>query len=216
MQTRDHRLLGNYVLERCNLSPGTICRRMFLLGCVEPDWNLVTYTRGSIKYQFFHGHNAENARKHLTCLIKKLLASGVRTPLQWFRFGAVLHYLADSFTFVHNRCFSGSLKEHRLYEKLLHDVFVKYLCTQHIEEGPAAELTHGYYLTEQRSFRTDCRYITGAALALCSRLSIFEAHAEQDPVFTAVRFKVPENGSAYGWEQSLECFEKKDAFQNVR
>ena len=171
MQTRDHRLLGSCLLAHCNANPDFICRKLFLLGCIEPDWNLLTYTRGSVKHQFLRGHNAENANKHLTRLTEKLLKSGVRTPLQWFRLGAALHYLADSFTFAHNKCFNGSLKEHRLYEKLLHRVFVGYLRTRSTKKYSTDCFTHERYLTQQRSYLTDCRYIIGASLALCDRLS---------------------------------------------
>lgn len=96
MQTKDHYLLGCFILKQYGSCVDPICQKLFLLGCIEPDWNLITYTRGSIKYQFLHGHNAENSQKHLNRLTEKLLKSGVHTTLQWFRFGAALYYLADS------------------------------------------------------------------------------------------------------------------------
>lgn len=172
MQTRDHDLLGRFLLERYGAGLDPICRRLFLLGCIEPDWNLLTYARGSLKHQFLHGHNAENAERHLHRLTEGLRKSGVQTPLQWFRFGAALHYLADSFTFAHNRIFTGSLREHRLYEALLHDVFVAYLRSPHPMRLPADAACHRQYLEEQRSYQTDCRYILGTSLGLCSRLTI--------------------------------------------
>ena len=172
MKTKDHDLLGRFLLEQHGASPDPICRSLFLLGCTEPDWNPLTYTRGSVKHRFMHGHNAENAGAHLARLTRRLQESGVRTPFQWFRFGAALHYLADSFTFVHNRMFTGSLKEHRLYERLLHPVFVR-----HLQEGcavllPADGSSHRAYLNAPRSYQTDCRYILGTAMDLCSRLSV--------------------------------------------
>lgn len=175
MQTKDHGLLGKYLLTRCDLTHDPLRKNLFLLGCIEPDWNLVTYARGSVRYQFLHGHNAENARKHLAHLTERLLESGIRTPLQWFRFGAALHYLTDSFTFAHNACFDGGLREHRLYEKLLHDVFVAQLRTDSVKRNLAVDFSHEQYLKEQRSFQTDCRYILGASIALCHRLSISQA-----------------------------------------
>lgn len=158
MQTKDHCLLGRFLLKRYEAHIDPICQKLFLLGCIEPDWNLVTYTRGSIKYQFLHGHNAENAQNHLTHLTERLLKSGVRTPLQWFRFGAALHYLADSFTFAHNRIFAGNLKEHRLYERRLHTVFAAYLPTHCAELFSADAICHERYLADCRSYQTDCRY----------------------------------------------------------
>lgn len=171
MQTKDHSLLGRYLLTRCNLTRDPLCQKLFLLGCIEPDRNLITYARGSVKYQFLHGHNTDNVGKHLARLTEKLSESGVRTPLQWFRFGAALHYLADSFTFAHNQCFAGNLTEHRLYEKLLHDVFSEHLRTEHGKLNSADNFSHEHYLKEQRSFQTDCRYILGASVALCRQLA---------------------------------------------
>lgn len=186
MQTRDHALLGRYLLENCDTKPDPICRKLFLLGCIEPDWNWLTYTRGSIKYQFFHGHNAENAKTHLVHLTEKLLKSGVCTPLQWFRFGAALHYLADRFTFAHNRCFAGSLREHRLYEKLLHDVFLNHLHKWEMDGDSAGTFMHERYLSEQRSYQTDCQYIIGASVTFLRRLS-FQARADNGSVLTGVQ-----------------------------
>lgn len=172
MQTKDHYLLGHFLLKRYGTHIDPICQKLFLLGCIEPDWNFVTYTRGSIKYQFLHGHNAENAQNHLTHLTERLMKSGVRTPLQWFRFGAALHYLADSFTFAHNRIFAGNLKEHRLYEKMLHTAFAEYLQTHCSGHWGVDKVSHERYLADGRSYQTDCRYILGSALALCGQLSI--------------------------------------------
>ena len=183
MQTRDHSLLGKYLLTRCDLTHDPLCQKLFLLGCIEPDWNLVTYARGSVRYQFLHGHNAENTRRHLARLTEKLSESGIRTPLQWFRFGAALHYLTDSFTFAHNACFAGGLREHRLYEKLLHDVFVAQLRTDSVKRNLTDEFSREHYLKEQRSFQTDCRYILGASAALCRRLSVLQTRTKANPLF---------------------------------
>lgn len=170
MRTKDHSLLGKYLLEKRDANPDLISRNFFLLGCVEPDINLITYTRGSLKYQFLHGHNAENAKKHLINLTEKLTVSGINTPFQWFRFGAALHYLADSFTFSHNRCFLGKLNEHRLYENMLHCVFVDYLHSYNAENCSYDKFSHIEYLNEQRSYLTDCRYIVGATFALYDKI----------------------------------------------
>lgn len=72
-------------------------------------------------------HYTENARQHLSRMTRRLKKTGARTPLQWFRLGAALHYLADSFTFSYNCDFPGNLKEHQIYEALLHPVFNGYV-----------------------------------------------------------------------------------------
>ncbi len=182
MKTKDHLLLGRFVLKYEGLALDSLRQRMFLWGCVEPDYNPFTYARGSLKHAFLRGHHTENARQHLARMTRRLKKTGVHTPLQWFRLGAALHYLADSFTFSHNCDFSGNLKEHRIYEALLHPVFNGYvremLSPSHAEENqePVA-CCHRRYLSDVRSFQTDCRYILNAALGLCRQLGLQPAPA---------------------------------------
>lgn len=172
MLTRDHRFLGYYVLEIQDARLDPACKKMFLLGCVEPDWNLLTYARGSLKHKFLHGHNAENVAQHLEHLIETTKSTGVRTPMQWFRLGAALHYLADSFTFAHNRDFSGSLLDHRDYELNLHSQMRSWLQSQRAELLVPNKACHEKYLADCRSYQTDCRYIIGSMLGLCSMLPV--------------------------------------------
>lgn len=66
MKTADHLLLGQYLVERCG-TPHLRChRRAFLLGCVEPDYNVFSYLRGMRYYEKFRGHNAENSSAFLS------------------------------------------------------------------------------------------------------------------------------------------------------
>ena len=81
MQTKDHRLLGSFLLRQQDIFLDPMRKSLFLLGCVEPDLNPVTYTRGSLHHRFLHGHNAENAGKRLARLTQKLHKSGVQSPL---------------------------------------------------------------------------------------------------------------------------------------
>ena len=104
-------------------------------------------------------------------MTERLMKTGVRTPLQWFYFGAALHYLADSFTFCaqphfyrqHNR--TSPIREGAAH------VF-PYLQTHRDSIFTAEEVCHESYLLDRRSYQTDCRYILGATVMLCSRLDI--------------------------------------------
>ncbi len=166
MQGKDHLMLGKIMVDNMPLSP--IKRWLFLLGCVEPDINFLTYTRGSIKFRFLHGHNADNVEGHLSRIIDRLENSGVNTLFQWFTLGTTVHYIADSFTFAHNEFFKGDLKEHMEYERLLHIAFEKYLNEMSFKNIKYTDFKkyHEQYVNDTRSFITDCRYITTAALGL--------------------------------------------------
>lgn len=174
MQTRDHILLGRYLLDHYHAGVGALRRRMFLFGCVEPDFDPFTYARGSLRHRFMGGHDAENMESYLPRLLDKLRRSGVHTPRQWFRLGTALHYLADKFTFAHNRAFTGGAVEHGRYEKRLHEALIRVLCVPHPERiVPNAEAHRRYLAQPQHDCRTDLRFIFGTALALCDGLNVF-------------------------------------------
>ena len=177
MKKKDHLLLGRFLLAQKAAPSGSMARRLFLFGCVEPDINPFTYMRGSVRHQFLQGHNAENARKHFQNLLERLSRSGVHSPWQWFALGTLIHYAADSFTFPHNSRFPGSLADHVAYEMQLHALFPQYLhamagkrgfCATHTLSVEALRRT---YLHQAGSAVTDCRYILAASEWLFQRLA---------------------------------------------
>lgn len=178
MKKKDHLLLGHFLLAKKEAPSGSIKRRLFLFGCVEPDINPFTYVRGSVRHQFLQGHNEENAREHFQKVLEKLNRSGVRTPWQWFTLGTLIHYAADSFTFPHNKSlFPGSLADHVAYELQLHALFPQYLSAMaggwgfHTVRNQSLEALRQRYLREAGAARTDCRYILAAAESLFQKLA---------------------------------------------
>ena len=85
MKTKDQRLLGRFVLKSEGLALDSMRQRMFLWGCVEPDYNPFTYARGSLKHAFLRGHHTENARQHLARMTRRLKKTGVHTPRSLIR-----------------------------------------------------------------------------------------------------------------------------------
>lgn len=91
----------------------------------------------------------------------------------WRNFGEVLHYVADYFTFPHNRTYTGSLYEHSQYEKILkqrlkiciksgaagayvfRDVYFKNL----EELTEFIQVSHTSYLRKKRNITEDIQYI---------------------------------------------------------
>ena len=91
----------------------------------------------------------------------------------WRRFGEVIHYMADYFTFPHNKTYTGSFSQHNHYEKVL-----KNRLKECIQQGEAyaylepairfadfstlidyIEATHEKYLNKLRSVEEDIRFI---------------------------------------------------------
>ncbi len=109
--------------------------------------------------------------------------------------GQVLHYIADYFTYPHNRHYRGSLKEHCIYESFLKLRFRAYIksgeavfCTGMQDELDSVEdilcflrENHREYIKNEHTVEEDCVYIT----RVCSQ------------VLTAV-LRLAEADAAYG------------------
>ena len=125
MQTKDHLALGHFLLRTTadiglhrNAGP-------FLLGCMEPDYNLATYLRGLKDHRAFHGHHAENSFSHIAACIRSVEKRGLCSRWDCFRLGAMLHYVADAFTWPHNTFWTGGLV---LSMRLMSGSFTKHFC----------------------------------------------------------------------------------------
>lgn len=117
MKTADHLLLGQYLVERCG-TPHLRChRRAFLLGCVEPDYNVFSYLRGMRYYEKFRGHNAENSSAFLSHCFTDFEGHTLHSAWDYFRLGTMIHYAADAFTAPHNNFWTGTLSEHCAYKR---------------------------------------------------------------------------------------------------
>ncbi|WKY45100.1 zinc dependent phospholipase C family protein [Eubacteriaceae bacterium ES2] len=171
MIKKDHKALSRYFMEHMNYPVEYKLKKAVVLGSIEPDYNPVTYLRGSIKKQRFRGHNYENTRECITKLVRKIQYKNMSERKKCYLLGKLLHYIADAFTFPHNSGFSGSLLDHCAYEKKLHE-YMKTIINQNsfewnqsgLEENMLKQLDdlHLEYRNESYGFITDCRYIFSA------------------------------------------------------
>lgn len=168
MKTIDHLLLGQYLCKQYETPALRRHRRIFLFGCVEPDYNVFSYLRGMQHYEKFRGHNAENSFAFLSACMARFNQHGISSIWDFFRLGTMLHYVADAFTAPHNRFWKGSLLEHIVYENALHPVFKAMLKAPPAFEIPEAKdiLLHQHYCVGPHSMETDCYYI----LTVCASL----------------------------------------------
>lgn len=107
--------------------------------------------------------------------LRKLVVSGreCNDRVFWRRVGEILHYIADYFTFPHNRTFDGTLVQHNSYEKHLKnqlkafvaegraDVYtvqnLRFLSSSHLIAY--IEKCHKIYLNCKRDIEQDIHYI---------------------------------------------------------
>lgn len=175
MQTKTHLALGHYLLAK---EPDYSLHRysgLFLMGCMEPDYNLATYLRGLKGHGVFHGHNAANSFAYVSGCLDSFEESGPHSGWDYFRLGAMFHYVADAFTGPHNEFWTGNIVSHAVYELKLHDVFVSELDKQDgyvpdwMEEVSLLEYfeaEHKRYCESEKGLHTDSRYI----VKVCSTL----------------------------------------------
>ena len=167
MKQESHKLLGYYLMNRAGEGYAPRHRAAFLLGCVEPDRNPLTYIKGSYRAQWMRGHNFLNAQRLMARLCRGLEGRESWRMLDYYRLGKLIHYTADAFTFAHNAMFQEDIRQHLVYEGHLQKHFKQLLEEERALpclpfEMAAYDLIrrhHQDYETAQRTVETDAEYI---------------------------------------------------------
>ncbi|MBR2019376.1 MAG: zinc dependent phospholipase C family protein [Clostridia bacterium] len=141
MKRKDHKALAYYLMNCAEQGPlwkRTWHRRFFVWGCICPDYVPFTYLRGFRQSHAMLGHHARYSGAYIQKMIQRLQRRGVKKRRDCFALGKLMHYLADSFTFPHTNGFTGTMREHRRYEKELHERFEKQLFSVQMTERQTA------------------------------------------------------------------------------
>ena len=170
MQTKDHKILSEYIVTQSGGFSKKIYEKAFIAGSVEPDFNVFSYLKGSIKHRMFMGHNFHNSINYVKKTSEKLMQKDF---INWkisdyFCLGKLIHYIADDFTLAHNENFTGNLHEHGLYEDKLHGLFTEYLRQKEslsirklpkIKLGEFLEKLHQKYISSHKNHLSDAKWI---------------------------------------------------------
>jgi len=178
MQKNDHIELARYLLSTYGNTDLSAHKKAFLLGCVEPDFNPFTYARGSLHGKVMRGHNIESSEGHIHKCINTLQRRGLRKTVDYFSLGTLIHYISDSFTFPHTTAFSGTMREHVLYENRLNPVFLEMLSKkQELSSDENNDCPRTYfdflqkdYNTHEHTMQTDSRYIIDGCTSILQKL----------------------------------------------
>jgi hypothetical protein len=127
LKTESHVLLVRYIIDSLKGFRAHSYEKAFLFGCIEPDYNILTYLKGSVKIQLLRGHNFKNSEKCMLRIIERLQLRKLWGMQEYYRFGKLIHYISDAFTYPHNETYSKSIREHRNYEKMLNCYFKNYI-----------------------------------------------------------------------------------------
>lgn len=165
MRRESHKILGEVISEELLTESNHFEKALFCLGCREPDYNYLTYIKGSIREEALHGHNYNNARNYIRRLSASLESAVFHGPLFHYNLGKLTHYILDAFTYVHNELFDGTIAEHVRYEHSMSPLFEKLLKQGYQEKiefqesiAKTLEELHSKYLENWSDMRDDCVY----------------------------------------------------------
>lgn len=200
MTTKSHFYLGMYFIRQ-NICQGSISERAsFLLGCVEPDMNPLTYLKGSLHGIWLRGHNYPNRMPYIEKMLRNMQEEeGTESLIFHYRLGKLVHYLTDAFTYPHNPAFEGTLKEHMYYEDMLEQHFLQELktCTPNPHIWPKSRLyqkivkNHEKYMQEKPDMAVDIRFVMETVPAIVASLCSEDiANLSRNPHMVSIKIQV--------------------------
>ncbi len=179
MRGKSHIRLGRYLLEHYMPQLPKAYANAFLVGCLEPDRNPVTYLKGSLRCQWLRGHNYRNARRFMRKISQRLERKESFGFFDYYTLGKLIHYTTDAFTYAHNADFPETLAQHRIYEVNLQNHFLEFMETDpQVNPRLAGSVMeaigryHREYQSVERNIHTDSRF---ALTACCCVLAILVA-----------------------------------------
>ena len=177
MRGKSHHCLGQYLTEHYMQNVSRPCVRAFLIGCVEPDRNPITYLKGSLRFQWLRGHNYRNARRFMRRISQRLEGKRKLNLFDFYTLGKLIHYTTDAFTYAHNDTFSTNLVDHRVYEVELQNHFLRFMEADP-QVNPRVARTimdavysyHREYERQEANIHTDARFALNACCSVVSLL----------------------------------------------
>ena len=175
MRGKSHLCLGHYLIDNYMDNLPARYKKAFLVGCIEPDRNPMTYFKGSIRSQWLRGHNYNNASHFMARLSNRLEHKDHFNILDYYSMGKLIHYTTDAFTYAHNDIFPTDLNEHRVYEVDLQNHFLDYMATKpESRVNPLSSVmetirkNHRDYIRRPCSIHTDTRFALNVCCSVVS------------------------------------------------
>ena len=168
MRKKSHISLAKYLVDDMKVPEMVQHRKAFYLGSILPDCKPSFLTR---RHEFGETFDLVKVQIRELAADNELLCRNARAYMR--HLGEVIHYLADYFTFPHNKTYDGNLKDHCYYEKELKFKLREYVAsgkafrdrieTKRLETTEAIfsfiQTAHEEYLSRKRNVEEDCRYI---------------------------------------------------------
>ena len=179
MRKKSHISLAKYIVDSLAEQELVKHRKAFYLGSILPDCKPSFIT---VKHEM--EGTFPKVQRELEEIVARQQNSEINMRVFYRSLGEVIHYIADYFTFPHNSNYSGSLKDHCIYEKYLKFRLRSYIreraCVLCAEEGEQLysvedildyiRRNHREYMKEFRSVEEDCEYITRVCLQVLAAM----------------------------------------------
>ena len=175
MRKKSNISLASYLMENMETEELKNHKKAFYIGSILPDCVPSFVTRR---------HNIDETFDLLKEEIIKItdnydMNKGI-TGYYCRHLGVITHYIADYFTFPHNKIFTGTMREHCSYEKELKFAFKSYVNSEGVQCIPKRQEEfqtvdeicnfikemHEEYLKAMKAIKMDCMYI----VKLCQRV----------------------------------------------
>lgn len=168
MRKKSHISLARYIVGDIHTSELFAHRKAFYLGSILPDCKPSFLTT---KHEFDGTFEMVQDRIIKLTEDTRQLQENARAYMR--QLGEVVHYIADYFTFPHNKTYDGNLKDHCVYEEDLKIGLRRYIRTgqaaidkEEVRQFDTAEAlfdfikkAHQEYLSVKRNVEEDCMYI---------------------------------------------------------
>lgn len=171
VRKKSHISLAGFLADELAFEGITSHRKAFCIGSILPDCKPSFLTT---KHAF--NETFEMVEKRIEQYIEYCAGKEKHTIKGARDLGQIIHYIADYFTFPHNKHYTGNLKDHCVYEKHLLLELREYLknfdITKYVEYMDCdirfenlEELTefiktrHKEYISKERNVEDDCRFI---------------------------------------------------------
>lgn len=169
MRKKSHILLARYIAKNTEDEELKKHRLSFYIGSILPDCKpSFVYKKHEINGTF------PDVKKMVNQLIfGKQQGKLTRKRRYYMNLGQVTHYVADYFTYPHNKIYSGNLKDHCSYEEQLKRSLKNYIMSRNMEAGEKVQADfsdaealyeyilerHKQYLGRKNNIETDIRNI---------------------------------------------------------
>ena len=168
MRKKSHILLARYLADQMNEAESLQeHRKAFCVGSILPDLRPSFFTR---KHEY--SATIEDLQEKIRELAQ-FREKSCNGRVYWRKFGEVIHYIADYFTFPHNQTYTGNFFQHNQYEKELKNTLKQIIKSDHIQNYQNEAIcfddfsdlmnyiknVHKIYLKKERSILEDVHYI---------------------------------------------------------